>query len=353
MCRYRWLDYDSTWGEVAVLYAHSGKENDKSDWQGLAPHLNAVATLAAEMARPFGGERAARVLGLLHDLGKFTLPMQRRLEGADIRVDHSTAGGWHALQAIAGRDRFMAELIAYAVLGHHAGLPDMRGTEASVTARIERFSPADLDRAWEDDIAIEASDLVPGFIWRADSRQRLAFQVATLGRMLFSCLVDADFKDTEAFYHQLDGRQPDRIWPPLQDLLPGLGAAFDAHMAGMARTDNDLNRLRRDILAHVRARAADAPGLFTLTVPTGGGKTLASLGFALDHAALHGHSRIIYAIPFTGAWIETMPLTAISPAPASPPHGGVDRNARQTGKTFTTTRRLPTRAWIETMDLLQ
>ncbi|CAM5330121.1 hypothetical protein FALB51S_01114 [Frigidibacter albus] len=122
--------------------------------------------------------------------------------------------------------------------------------------------------------------------------------------MIFSCLVDADFRDTEAFYTRLEGREADRDWPALRDLLPGLRAAFDAHMAGFpAKTD--LNLLRAEVLQHIRAQAALPPGLFTLTVPTGGGKTLASLGFALDHAARHGHRRIIYAIPYTSIIDQT------------------------------------------------
>lgn len=130
------------------------------------------------------------------------------------------------------------------------------------------------------------------------------FDLSVAGRMVFSCLVDADFRDTEAFYARLEARQVDRNWPALPELLPGLRAAFDAHMAAFpAKTE--LNLLRAEVLAHIRAQAALPPGLFTLTVPTGGGKTLASLGFALDHAARHGHRRIIYAIPYTSIIDQT------------------------------------------------
>ena len=132
-----------------------------------------------------------------------------------------------------------------------------------------------------------------------------AFQARLLGRMIFSCLVDADFRDTETFYNAIKGAQADRAWPRLAGILPDLLTRFDRHMSYKARNDSAVNRLRGEILTHVRSKAADAPGFFTLTVPTGGGKTLASLGFALDHARAHGHSRILYAIPFTSIIDQT------------------------------------------------
>lgn len=123
--------------------------------------------------------------------------------------------------------------------------------------------------------------------------------------MIFSCLVDADFKDTEQFYAQVEGREVDRHWLALRSILPELIKAFDKHMAETQRADTLVNDLRAQILSHVRSRAAEPPGLFTLTVPTGGGKTLASLGFALDHARTWKHERIIYAIPFTAIIDQT------------------------------------------------
>ncbi|MGQ3213409.1 CRISPR-associated helicase Cas3' [Shinella sp.] len=203
-----------------------------------------------------------------------------------------------------GPDRFVAELIAYAILGHHAGLPDKRGIEFALTERIAGFKSGSLDRIWETELTADLSALMPGFSWEK-TKERLAFQLAFCGRMLFSCLVDADFKDTEAFYGALEGRQVDRAWLPLQQLLPAFLAGFEHYMAGKKSSASDLNRLRSEILAHVREEALEKPGLFTLTVPTGGGKTLASLAFALDHARAHGHSRIIYAIPFTSIIDQT------------------------------------------------
>jgi CRISPR-associated endonuclease/helicase Cas3 len=147
----------------------------------------------------------------------------------------------------------------------------------------------------------------PGGDLTAQDLARRAVQLAFLGRMIFSCLVDADYRDTEEFYCRTQGMTRDRDWPALADIVPGLTARFDAHMQNLAATapDTDVNRLRADVLSHMRGRASEAPGLFTLTVPTGGGKTLASLGFALDHARAHGLHRIIYAIPFTSIIDQT------------------------------------------------
>lgn len=264
-------------------FAHSGSGPGKGDWQGLKEHLLGVAVRAAEMGRPPGLERAAYMAGLFHDLGKYDPEFQRLLEGADIRVEHSNAGARILRHITSGDDKAMAQIIGYAILGHHAGLPDRRNeTDGSLDVRIER--PLKIDPVWKEEIGGDTSGLVPRMM-RDLPKGRAArdFAVSFMGRMLFSCLVDADYLDTEQFYASLGRVQPDRKWPAL----------------------GDLDRTRADILAHVRRGAREKPGLFTLTVPTGGGKTLASLDFALDHARLHGHSRIIYAIPFTGARIET------------------------------------------------
>lgn len=291
-------------------YAHSGNPRDKGDWQSLQEHSLAVADLSVLRARPFGLERAARLAGLLHDLGKYTTAFQRRLEGATKAVDHSTAGAAVVLQLAEGasiQDRLVAELVAYAILGHHAGLPNRIG-ERGFEDRVDAFT-ADEKRApdavWREELAVDAGGLFPpGFRPAADNKDRY-FQLAFMGRMIFSCLVDADFRDTEEFYAKFEGIQKDRVWPALKDALPSLIARFDAQMATFDAMKNNLNALRAEILAHVRAKAIEGPGLFTLTVPTGGGKTLASLGFALDHAKAHGHRRIIYAIPFTSIIDQT------------------------------------------------
>ncbi|MAW88490.1 MAG: CRISPR-associated helicase/endonuclease Cas3 [Phyllobacteriaceae bacterium] len=283
-------------------YAHSGSFDDRSDWQSLAEHLSGVSALAAENGKPLGIERSTALAGSLHDLGKYTEAFQKRLQGGE-RVDHSTAGARIALDRSTGDDRVIAELIAYAVLGHHAGLPDrFNATAACLERRLDGFSYGP-DPVWETEIACDFTNLLPlNFVPTAGPKG--AFQLSVLGRMLFSCLVDADFRETEQFYARLNGEERDRNWPALESIVEGLRAKFDSHMAGFP-CDGALNALRADILRHVRGRSVDRPGFFTLTVPTGGGKTLASLGFALDHAAAHGKRRIIYAIPFTSIIDQT------------------------------------------------
>ncbi len=283
------------------VYAHSGARDDRSDWQLLDDHLRQTADLARGRAVPSGLAASAALAGAFHDFGKNDPAFDRVLQGRKEAVDHSTAGGKLLLDRADQGTRPTAEVLAHAILGHHAGLPDSLGPNGSVSARTGSF----VNRIPGPVTDSAAVDLVPAtreLIARVRKDGRMAFDLSVAGRMVFSCLVDADFRDTEAFHGTTDPDQ--RIWPALADVLPSLRAAFDA---GMARFDaaGALNRLRAEILNHVRAGAALPPGLFTLTVPTGGGKTLASMGFALDHAARHGHRRIIYAIPYTSIIDQT------------------------------------------------
>ncbi|RWM68079.1 MAG: CRISPR-associated helicase Cas3' [Mesorhizobium sp.] len=287
-----------------MYYAHSTAEPVRSNWQPLNVHLIAVAAAAQQFGARIGIGRAAWLAGLLHDLGKYTPQFQARLSGAEERVDHSTAGAATVVQlarAAKADDRIVAELIAYCIAGHHAGLPDQQGESLStLSERLNGFSDEGLDPVWKSQIAPEIANLLPPFPnWEKTDKARAAFQLGFLGRMIFSCLVDADFKDTEQFYARTEGRQVDRSWPELELILHSLIEAFNVHMGQKRRSDTSVNLLRANILDHVRSRATEKPGLFTLTVPTGGGKTLASLGFALDHAKAHRLDRIIYAIPFT------------------------------------------------------
>jgi CRISPR-associated endonuclease/helicase Cas3 len=276
------------------FYAHSTQNEDKRDWQSLNDHLTSVARLAAEFAEIFNAAGLAHVAGLLHDLGKYTEEVQRRISGENIRAEHAVQG---ARQAIERYGNNLGMLLAYVIAGHHAGLANGRdaGTRSSLKERLVRVGVPELLPEWREEIPLPAQCPLPqGF--RAHPDPKLAtFQWAFFVRMLFSCVVDADFLDTEAFYDKAEGQDSLReSGPPLAALRTELEKILADFKA-----DSNVNQLRAGILRHVREQAALSPGLFTLTVPTGGGKTLASLAFALDHALTHDLKRVIYVIPFT------------------------------------------------------
>ncbi|MBK1624825.1 CRISPR-associated helicase/endonuclease Cas3 [Afifella marina] len=289
------------------FYAHSTKATDCCDWELLSDHLSDVARRAREFAAPLNLAEAAAFCGALHDLGKFSPAFQARLQGASEPVDHSTAGAKAVPDLFTeAPNQWIAWLMAQAIAGHHAGLPDRASHQpSSLEERLGGCTMKALAPGWADLLPDTPSELVPPFDWTAPDWPRCAFRFAMLGRMLFSCLVDADFKETELFYQKTGDVAKDRDWPSLAECLPTFLDAFEKRIAVFGEPQSEIGRLRAEILATARARAAMPPGLFTLNVPTGGGKTLASLGFALDHAKHHGHRRIIFGIPFTSIIDQT------------------------------------------------
>jgi len=279
-----------------AYYAHSGDKTDKSDWQLLSAHLKKVGKIAADNSRYFDAKALAEIAGFLHDIGKYTKEFQNRLEGG-VRVDHATAG---AKVAFEKWDR-LGKVISYIVAGHHAGLAngiDSGENRSTLHDRLQKAVP-ELDAIWKEDITLPDQLVFPSFKM---AEKFEGFQVAFLIRMLFSCLVDADFIDTEMFYARLKGEKKSRgNHPPLHKLQK----ALDKHLEELKRKvsvshlPSEVNNLRQKVLDFSRKQALLPPGVFSLTVPTGGGKTLTSMAFALDHAIAHKLRRIIYVIPFT------------------------------------------------------
>lgn len=268
----------------------------------LDEHLLAVAQLAARFASVFNSQGWAHLSGLWHDLGKFREKFQKyiksvsgydaeaHIEGMPGRVDHSTAGAIHAIEKLGLQGRILAYLIA----GHHAGLPDWNSPESGQSSLFNRIEEG-RKKAYLQEALLATP---PQTILDQTCPVSLPPQgsLALWIRMLFSCLVDADFLDTEAF---MDGRRSEsRSGYPS---LPELKTAFDQHMAHKAAMakDSAVNRVRADVLRQCREKAVLPSGMFSLTVPTGGGKTLSSMAFALDHAVHHGKNRVIYVIPYT------------------------------------------------------
>ena len=312
-----------------MLYAHTLAGHPKTDWQTLQEHLENVGALAAGFAAVFGASRTGAALGLTHDTGKSSASFQHRLEGGP-RVDHATAGAvllgqrWEKASSpqAAALGIMLSRFLAYPILGHHGGMPD---TGSDHTDGLERrLSPAYVrDLPPWDDAAVPPvaspmeiyGELLP-LICR-NGRHADPFRISFALRMLFSCLVDADYLDTENFCapdtHQL--RPPVPAIPPLAARLEAYLRdrgflhehrvtleqleACAASICGSQERRAAISLARSFIREQCEQSAAAAPGRFSLTVPTGGGKTLSSLSFAVAHAVRHGLRRIIFVVPYT------------------------------------------------------
>ena len=273
-------------------YAHSAECVDRRKWHPLSEHLEDTAERTAAFLETAGLAEIGRAVGLLHDLGKYAPDFKRRLDGSRSHVDHSTAG---AKVAVDRYGKQLGKMLAFCIAGHHAGLANgVNGERITALADRLRGSIPLVDSVWKEQITLpkpETPHLKPR------DRETAAFCASFFIRMVFSALVDADFLDTEAYYDKLDGTEKPRgRHPGLHELSKRLNAHLEALAANAAA--GEVNVLRGEVLGHVRRQAAEPRGLFTLTVPTGGGKTLTSLAFALDHALHHGLERVIYVIPY-------------------------------------------------------
>ena len=277
-------------GDDMKFYAHSLEGRPIEEWQPLGEHLKNVSEMAAGFASSFGAEDWGRCLGLLHDSGKASKQFLRRLAGESLKVDHATYGARLARDK-GGR---FGLLMSYIIAGHHGGLPNGGEQESQLHYRLNNDKIT-----W----GIEA---LPGFDVPCDlilpfklSPELAGFSLSFFVRLLFSCLVDADFLDTEKFCSPT--KALDRRCDEPQEILPLLRKKLCDHMEKLARQSEStpVNLLRQDILAQCRTKATLPQQIFSLTVPTGGGKTLSSMTFALEHAVRHGLRRVIYAIPFT------------------------------------------------------
>ena len=288
-------------------WAHSAGPDGSKPPHLLADHLRAVSGLAAEFADTFRAADWGRLAGLWHDLGKYRPGFQRyirqtcdpdahieqRVAGRD--KTHSLAGAAHAVAEL-GPQHGM--LLAFLIAGHHAGLPDLHEGDGAGASLKARFASEDGRRECAEAISQE----IPADVLAGEKPESSipgnADGFALWLRMLFSCLVDADFLDTEAYFSPEQTAARGR-YPALADMQRALNAHLDSFSRRAADGISVVDAHRAEVLAACRAKAALPPGFFTLTVPTGGGKTLSSLAFALAHALKHGKRRIIYAIPYT------------------------------------------------------
>ncbi len=300
-----------------------GRQLPESHWQPLAEHLRNVAALAKQFAAPLGMAAEAELAALLHDLGKYADRFQARLRSPTIHgINHWTAGARKAAE--------FKSLLDYVIEGHHTGLPASRelqqalrkmddpnaarehtGCSESVGQLLKRFEA--------DGLCLPPPPTRPG----TDH-----FANALRTRMLFSCLVDADFLDTERHFDPEAAKA--RAAPQLQaDRALEVLLAHLRELQAQA-PDSPVSRIRRQLLSDCLSAAELPPGLFTLTAPTGSGKTLASLAFALKHVQHHNAKlrpedphrfrRVIVVIPYTSVIEQTACVYREIFEPAFGPH---------------------------------
>ncbi len=266
--------------------AHIAQDGRK---QTVAEHLENTAMLCAGFAAAFGAEEQGRMIGLAHDIGKCSAAFQERLRGGNI-VDHASAGAYEC--AVQG-----AFWASACVAGHHGGLPDFGNQYNDLPGDATLFGR--LKKAHAK--GIPAYDM-PGKLPLAAPPEAYGKDDLTdsgLIRMLFSCLVDADYLDTERFMS--DGAVERGTGESVSALL----AKLDLYTARWKDPRGELNKRRSEVLQACIESGKNPRGLYTLTVPTGGGKTVASMAFALGHAAANGMDRVIYVIPYTSIIEQT------------------------------------------------
>lgn len=277
---------------------------DDGQRESVATHLHEVADMAAEFAASLGLDQWAYAAGAYHDIGKYSTEFQHRICDGGPKVDHSTAGAYELAQ----RGLWP---ISYCVAGHHGGLPDggtegdmestLSGRLSKVLRSMEGQGSFPDYTAFKEECFADIDNIVTPSIHAYqnidDSETRAEmqrFSISFLIRMLFSCLVDADYLCTERFMKG-QGR-PSLASDDIGTLCKLLE---ERKLANFFPPQGELNRYRCEVLEECAAAAGEDPGIYSLTVPTGGGKTLASMRFALNHARLHGMRRVIYAEPYT------------------------------------------------------
>ena len=292
-------------------FAHSKKNAPQDEWQTLEEHTVAVAKMAADFAEPFKSAQWAQWLGELHDLGKARRSFQDYLKVSNGLTDDDYDGSDHSHSGVGAVWAFenfsrhpLKKVAAYCVAGHHAGLPDWNGgatPNGSLFIRLERESKFVRESAVASWITGRASLQSPSLPTALPWKMRYE-DISFWIRMLYACLVDADFLDTESFMNSADANIRTQ-YPALNDLAPQFFQSLNAKQA--SAPDTPVNRIRAEIRAACETAANSPCGLFSLTVPTGGGKTLSGTAFAFRHALKHGLKRIIYVIPYTSIIEQT------------------------------------------------
>ena len=309
------------------MYIAHVKE-DSQEIQSLEAHLNGVGEIAKDLGSKLGLPKSAELIGLLHDLGKYSSEFQNYIKSATGvldqdaddyvdsgslkgKVDHSTAGAQFIHRN--SPDCMAARFMALCIASHHSGLIDLFDSMKN-DVYLKRMSKDTASSHIEECLINGANhlakckELLPGAIEEleaflsktkssAEPGQQAAFHAGLACRMLFSCLIDADRTDTALFerpYRRSLGVGNKRTKVPWQQLIDKLESRLKDF-----EVRNHVDEARNEVSEACREAANSSLGIFSLTVPTGGGKTLASLRFALHHALRHDLDKVIFIVPYT------------------------------------------------------
>ena len=291
-----------------MKYAHSLENTPIDHWQSLDEHLEKVADLSGSFAGKFNSASWGKLLGFIHDLGKSRKAFENYLLHCNGLLDreydncehsHSGAGACYLKNELK-----FGHFLAYCAAGHHAGLPDgsIESGASSLSARLKNESKV-LDEEDVKQYIAQHTDILTHlkselkFPWKLDQGD-----MALWLRMLFSCLVDADFLDTENF---MDSEKSNirSQYPDITVLSAHFFRSLNAKQDSASPTP--VNQIRAEIRNQCEKMSSEIPGIFSLTVPTGGGKTLSSMAFAFKHALKYKKQRIIYVIPYTSIIEQT------------------------------------------------
>lgn len=264
-------------------FAHSG--NDEMKWHSLAKHLLETAKLAESFACRDNFKQLLRLAGLLHDFGKYQPPFQNYLKNGGRRgsVPHASWGAGYAR-------KFKTNEVSIAIDGHHKGLPDRVDWQNDTNKIVHDDEPGfdDVTAAFVNDTGFDEAAFSSLCKLPADPFQRELFI-----RYLFSSLTDSDWLSTEAHFEaEKSALRPTRTLP-VDCMLDKLEEEFAAKSK-----DGDINELRNKVRAEAVDKANLVTGRYSLALPTGMGKTLTSMAWALRHAKHNGLKRIIIVLPY-------------------------------------------------------
>ncbi|MEG0972249.1 MAG: CRISPR-associated helicase Cas3' [Lachnospiraceae bacterium] len=274
---------------MSEYIAHKLQEEPEYKVQTLEEHLYNTASLCSDYLGTLNCQELGNLIGLIHDIGKYSDDFQKKIkENIYIKVDHSTAGGKLAITQYGP----LGKLMAYCIMGHHGGMPNA-GTKAdtwddnTLSGRTKR-TVKDFSN-YKKELQLPSSVAFP----QLNKIGKGGFTIASFTKMLYSCLVDGDFLDTEQYMTKgqvLRGGYPE---------IAFLKELFFEKISILPKDTSEINLKRNTILKNCIEKAKEKNNLFTLTVPTGGGKTLSSMAFSLMHAEYNQMKRVIYVIPYT------------------------------------------------------